>query len=67
MKTTINYKGVELEIEFYHEKETKGDYITPSTHEAVTINEISHDGKDFTDLLENQFNEIENLILENLN
>jgi len=73
MKTTINFKGVSLQIDFdYREAEMQVlDYGDGSGYPGCsagidTINEITHKGDDVSLLVENDMNEIENLILEGL-
>jgi len=73
MKIKLNYKGVELDIDYdYREAEMQVlDYGDGSGTQGCsagidTINEILHKGVDISLLVENDMNEIENLILEEL-
>ena len=73
MKTTINFKGVSLQIDFdYREAEPQilydgGGSGTQGCSAGIDcINEITHKGDDVSLLVENDMNEIENLILEGL-
>ena len=72
MKIKLNYKGVELDIDFdYREAEMQvldyGDGSGyPGYPEFVEINEILHKGVDISLLVENDMNEIKNLILKEL-
>ena len=73
MKIKINFKGVELDIDYdYREAEPQilydgGGSGTQGCYAGIdTINEILHKGVDISLLVENDMNEIENLILEEL-
>ena len=73
MKIKLNYKGVELDINYdYREAEEQilydgsGSGTQGCSGGIDTINEILHKGVDISLLVENDMNEIENLILEEL-
>jgi len=70
--TTIKYAGIDFDVEYYHQPfEPMVMYYSdgsgyPGCPEQVKIEEITHQGTDFTELLEDKFEEIEELILENI-
>ncbi len=69
MDITINYKGVELDIEFDYqpaEKAEKGiNAQYPGCAEAIEgINEIKHKGTCFYEVFEDNLEDIETAILE---
>jgi hypothetical protein len=63
MKNLINYKGINFEVSYTFTKETKGDYITAPTSECVEIEDINQNGTDFTEFLQDDLEEIEEILL----
>ena len=63
MKTLINYKGLNFDIVYHYTEPTKGDWDTPPTDAVVEIEEISHNGTNFTDFLIDEFEQIEKQVL----
>ncbi len=66
MKTTVEFKGVILEVDFDYEEETPQTYDYPGDPAIVFIYDIKHKGVDFNGLLENYIEELENQILEEI-
>ena len=62
---TINFRGVDFEVEFDYQPEEPGDLEYPGCSEEVeAINEIKHQGTCFLQILEDFDNEIKELILK---
>jgi len=72
MKNTIEYKGVEFEVEYdYQPEEAEVRYYKdgsgyPGCSEQVSINEIKHNGVCFYEVLDEQLELIEYEIAEQL-
>ena len=71
MKTTLNYKGVDFEIDFDYqpaERAERGPEAQyPGCGEAVeAINEIKFNGTCFLEVLENDIEEIQEAILDQM-
>ena len=69
MNITINYKGVNLDIEYdyqpYEKAETGPEAQYPGCAEAIEgINEIKHKGTCFYEVFESDLGEIENAIID---
>ena len=66
--TTVNYKGVDFDIEYdyqpYESPERGPEAQYPGCAEQAEIYEIKHQGTCFLEILEDDFEELENLILE---
>ncbi len=72
MNITINYKEVELEVDYDYSPEEAAVYYPtdeayPGCSEEATIDQIKIGGIDVTELLEDQFSDIEEAILEERN
>jgi len=72
-KQTINYKGVDFDVEFdYQPYEpdvfylSNGDPGYPGCPEYVELSDISYKGVDFWDILEDKLDEIEEIILKTI-
>jgi len=69
-KAEVEYKGVKFEVTYYHQpSEPEVRYYSdgtgyPGCAEHFEIENITFKGEDFTELLENNFEEIEELISE---
>jgi len=69
---TIQYKGVELDIEFYFSPaEPEVRYYAdgsgyPGCGEEIEIYSIGHRGEDVTELLEDNFSDIEEKLIEEI-
>ena len=66
MKETINYRGVELEVEFDYTAHDWGDRENPPTPEEAIISGLKINGADVMELLENELDAIETEILDYL-
>lgn len=65
MKTTLNYKDVDFDIEYDYFPYERDTYDTPGSPSYVEINEIKHKGDCFFEVLENNIEEIAEIILTN--
>ena len=72
MKGTVNYKGVDFDIEFdYQPEEAQVNYYPdgsgyPGCAAQCELYEIKHKGICFLEILEDDLEDIENTILEQL-
>lgn len=68
-KISINYKGVNLDIEYDHQPEEKPERgpeaMYAGCNESFEIEEIKHKGVCFLDVFENDLDEIEEIIRSN--
>ena len=70
MKMEIIYKGIEFEVDFdYQPEEAAVMYYSdgtghPGCAEELTINSIKHKGTDFIEFLEDDFEQIEEKLLD---
>ena len=70
METTLNYKGIDFDVEYTYLAEEKMVMYYPDgsgypgSPAEVEINEIKHKGDCFFEVLEDNIEEISNLILE---
>jgi len=69
MTITLEYKGVELDIDYSYEAGEERIYYdanggNPGSSESCSINEIELNGVDVSELLEDQVEELESIILE---
>jgi len=69
MNITINYKGVDLELDYDYQPaenaETGAEAQYPGCAEAIQgINEIKHKGTCFYEVFENDLQELEKAILD---
>ena len=68
-KITLNFKGVDLDIEFYYQPEEKEffnykeGYGHPGCAESADITDIKHKGECFWELMEDYKEELEQIIL----
>lgn len=64
----LNYKGIELEVDFDYQEGRGGDYEYPPEPPYIQINEILWEGKDCYELIDalGGIQEIEETILEKL-
>ena len=68
----IEYKGIEFDVEFYHQPyEPEVRYYSdesgyPGCAESVELEEIKHKGTCFLEFFQYEKEEIEELIIENL-
>ena len=72
MELTINYRGIEIDVEFdyqpFEPAETGAEAQYPGCSEAIEgINEISHKGTCFLEFFEDDHERIEELLLESIN
>ena len=72
MKSTVEFKGVEFDVEYYyHPGEPQIRYFADGSGQQgepayVEITSIGFKGADFTEILERDVEEIEELIFEQL-
>ena len=72
MTETINFKGIDFEVEFdYQPYEAMVMYYPdgsghPGCPEQAEISEINHKETDFMEFLEDNINEIEQLVLDKM-
>jgi len=66
MTMTINYAGIEFEVEFDYQPEERMTLEYPGCPQEATLNEITHKGEDFYSLLEGHHSKIESAILEQM-
>lgn len=64
MENTVNFKGVNLTIEYTYLEAVSGTYLDPPISHEAEIESVSFEGNDFYELVEDYKNEIEVLILE---
>jgi len=69
---TLEYKGVEFEIDYEYDKGQKEIcYPTDDAQEGIPahciINDIEYNGVSFLDVLENDIEEIEEILFKQLN
>jgi hypothetical protein len=65
MKTTITFRGIEFDVDYYFQPEEKATYEYSGCPPCVEeINEITHNGTDFTEFLEEHEYEIAEIIYE---
>jgi len=68
MKSIINYKGVHFEVDYTYQPYEKPTRDYPGMGESVEeINSITHQGVEFWDILEDQFDEISEVIINDIN
>jgi hypothetical protein len=64
---TINFRGVDFEVEFDYQPAEQGDLEYPGCHaEVEAINELKHKGTCFIEFVDDFENEIKDLIYEKL-
>ncbi len=63
---TLEFKGVELKINFDYQPAEKGTHDIAPASDVVTINEIYIDEQNATELLESMMGEIEIKVYEEL-
>lgn len=66
MTTDVKLNGINLMVEYYYQPYEAGDLETPPVAEEVEIEAIYVGSEEISDLLEDRYEEIENLIFENL-
>ena len=66
MKTTIEYRNVDLEIEYYIQPEERQTLEYPGCDAELVIEELFINGVDVMELLEMQIEEIEQELIKNL-
>tara|TARA_R110000782_G_scaffold113080_1_gene203046 strand:+ start:561 stop:782 length:222 start_codon:yes stop_codon:yes gene_type:complete len=66
MKETVSYKGFEFEYNLYYQPEEKQTYDYPGCHEEFEITQITLNGIDAEDLLEDQIEEFFDYVIANL-
>jgi hypothetical protein len=70
MKAIINYKGINFDMEYTYEAGERGVWRDadgggyPDTGASAEIISIKFKGEDFTEFLEDNFEEIERVIIE---
>jgi hypothetical protein len=70
MKATINFKGIDFDIEYTYEAGERGVWRDgnnegyPDTGASAEIISIKFKGEDFTEFLEDSFEDIERVIIE---
>jgi len=65
MTTTITFRGIEFDVDYYFQPGEKATYEYPGCPPCVEeINEITHNGTDFTEFLEEHEYEIAEIIYE---
>ena len=67
MRTTINYKGFDLDIEYEYQPEERQTYDYPGYPEYVCIENVYLNDTDIIDLVEDQLDDIENVLFEQHN
>lgn len=65
METTINYRGIEFDVEYTYTPEEKGDRDYPGCPADIEIWKIEFEGKDFYDFFDfDMYVDVQNLILK---
>jgi hypothetical protein len=65
MTTTITFRGIEFDVDYYFQPGEKATYEYPGCPPCVEeINQITHNGTDFTEFLEEHEDEIAEIIYE---
>jgi len=65
MTTTITFRGIEFDVNYYFQPGEKATYEYPGCPPCVEeINQITHNGTDFTEFLEEHEDEIAEIIYE---
>lgn len=65
MTTTITFRGIEFDVDYYFQPGEKATYEYPGCPPCVEeINHITHNGTDFTEFLEEHEDEIAEIIYE---
>lgn len=64
MKTTINYKGFDLDIEYEYQAEERQTYDYPGCSESACIENVYLNDVDIFDLVEDQLDDIEKALFK---